>query len=496
MRFSALEEALIKSGFPKLFFIFAMVLIFFAASFGASFAAYAAPDYAAPPDVKAPSAILIDADTGEALFEKDADAPREPASLAKVMTALLAIEALPADEALTMDREVYNVGDRQIYLQIGEELTADELLYAALLYSANDAAVALAKAVSGSVPDFAGLMNEKARALGCKGTNFVNPNGLAAEGQVSTARDLALIARAALQNERFRGYVSTVSHTIPATNRSGERPLQTLNLLLTGAEEDGDSGEGDGRTEGDGSSVSRGETDEPSPSVLVYGARAPLKYDGATGVKTGRTDTSGACLIASAERDGKSYIAVALADEPQTWDEYADAITLLEYAFNGTEPVEVFSDVAAEQETGLEDLPVLKIGAAETRALELRKTRMGEWAAGHTYEYVFDEGLAAPLHTGDVVGKIACHFDGDIVYETDMIALQDVEAKKGFFESIGFDTQKGFSFYIKAGAAVIVLLVIILLIALIRHRYTHDPYVRRVRYGRVTREIKRVRKMK
>lgn len=393
-----------------------------AALFGVSVPAYAETDYSAPPEIGAPSAILIDADTSEVIFEKGADTQREPASLVKVMTALLAVEALDPEEILTMDREVYAVMGRQIFLQTGERITVESLLYADMLYSADDAAVALAKAVSGSVKDFVDLMNERARVLGCGGTTFVNPSGVAADGQASTARDLAVIAQAAMKDSRFLPYASAAEYTIPPTNYFNENLLVNSNMLLTGAGTD----EGDAVSPQPGKwrAAAGGEQDE-AVYIDVYGERRPIKYEGATGVKTGRTDTSGACLIVSASRGGESYIAVVLGGGPEMEDGYADAVTLLEYGFH-----RIVDEIEETPEEPEEEIP------AET------------------------------------------------------------EESTGFFEMIGLRPGDGFSFYLKIGAAAIIVLIIVLLIVLIRHRYTRNPYVRRVRYGRVTREIRRVRRLK
>ena len=388
---------------------------------GAAVPVYAEADYTIPPDVSAPSAILIDADTGEVIFERGADTQREPASLVKVMTALLAVEALDPDEILTMDREVYAVMGRQLFLQIGERISVESLLYATMLYSADDAAVALAKAVSGSVKDFVTLMNERALELGCSGTAFTNPSGVFADEQVSTARDLALIARAAMKDKRFRPYVSAAEYLIPPTNFYNKNLLVNSNLLLTGAGTD----EGDAVSPQPGKWIAADGDQKEDLYITVYGERRPVRYEGATGVKTGRTDTSGACLIVSASRGDETYIAVILSGGPEMTDGYTDAVTLLEYGFNRVADV-----VEEEPEEPAEEAPEV------------------------------------------------------------------IEESTGFFELIGLRPGDGFSFYLKIGAAAIILLIIILLIVLIRHRYTRNPYVRRVRYGRVTREIRRVRRLK
>jgi len=357
--------------------------------------------------VNAPSAILIDADTGDVLYEKNADASYEPENLTALMTALLAAGALRFDEELVMDREVYNITGRQIFLQDGERITAGDLLYAALLDSADDAAVALAKAVAGSVSDFVDLMNEKARELGCAGTAFATPHGRPAEGQTTTARDLALIARAAMQDKQLRECFSAGEYTIPATNYSNERPLANNNLFLG--------------------------------------------YGGAAGVIAGRPDMNESGLVAAASRDGRNLIAVVLGSVPDT-------------------------DKRGRPDTERQEEPNTYAFPAD----------MGQYPdAVNMIEYGF--GLPAKEEE-PVVGE----------EEEQEAPPDETPEKKGFLEAIGLAGFKpeGFSFYIKVGIAVIIALAILLLIALIRHRYTRDPYVRSVRYGRATREIKRVRRLK
>ncbi|MDR1068835.1 MAG: serine hydrolase, partial [Clostridiales Family XIII bacterium] len=206
----------------------------------AGFSASAEPsdagvNYNRLPDVTAPSAILIDASSGQVLFEKNADSTRAPASLTKIMTALLAIEELEPDKTVTVDDEAADTAAKgaNIGLKEGEKITADDLIYAMLLPSANEAAVAAAKAIDGDTQKFAERMNEKAAALGTNTTNFMNPNGLPETDHYTTARDMAVIARAAMKNESFRKYAGTVSHTIPATNKSDARDLKNGNKMLT-----------------------------------------------------------------------------------------------------------------------------------------------------------------------------------------------------------------------------------------------------------------------
>ena len=240
-----------------------------------------------PPDVSAKSAVLINAETGEVYFEKNADARLPMASTTKIMTALVAIEALPLDTVIRVPREAVGVEGSSIYLYEGECLSLEALLYALLLESANDAAVAIACGVAGSVAAFAERMNTRAAALGLKDTHFTNPHGLDNDAHYTTARELATVTAEAMRSECFRTIVSTYKRSIPREEEDGVRLFVNHNRLL--------------RT-----------------------------YDGCVGVKTGYTKRSGRCLVSAAERDGLTLIAVTLSD-PDDWRDHA---SLFDYGFS------------------------------------------------------------------------------------------------------------------------------------------------------------------
>ena len=467
----------------------------------AGLAAEGLAEPSAPPELSARSAILIDADTGEIVFEKGADAPREPGKIAQVMTAMMALEVLSPDDVLTMDSEVYNVRGWHMSLQTGEEIPVGDLLYAIMLRFMADPPVALAKAISETVDDFVILMNERAKALGCNGTTFVNTDGRFEEEQVSTVHDLALIVQAAMKDERLRAYVSTAEYTIPATNKYFERPLKNMNIVTK--EEDDEEDE-------------EAAPDESLAALLSIIDMPLLKIDNATGVNAKRPGSQTACLIASGNRDGKSYLALVFIDEPDkaedenepvNWtSEYLDAAALLEYGFNRMGEIEVFGELVANGirvEPGVEGLPeFIMISAGEARIVELPLPIVEIWESQDpdlSYEYKFNDGLEAPIEARSVIGTISAKAGDEVIAETDMIILDEIKTERlGFWETVGLGSfrPEGITFYLQVGAAIVILLVVILLIVLIRHRYTHDPYVRTVRYGRTTREIKRVRRLR
>ena len=247
-------------------------------------------DASVPPALSAPVAILADLDTGQVLFAKAADVRRPIASLTKIMTALLVLEqSHPTDIVTVTPDAVIPEADRQgissLGLEVGEQISVEDLLYALLLQSANDAAVALADHVAGSEARFVKQMNTRAATLGLRRTRFRSPNGLDDRGY-STAKDLMTLTRTAMTRPRFDDIVSTMFHSIPAPE-GGTREIQNRNVLL-------------------------------------------WLYAGATGVKTGYTARAGYCVVATAERDGRRLVSVVLG---APGDAFSDAAALLDFGF-------------------------------------------------------------------------------------------------------------------------------------------------------------------
>lgn len=274
-------------------------------------AALAVPSYASDvPDVSAAAYVVMDADRGDILASGNENTPMLIASTTKIMTALVVIERCDLDEVVTVDPEWTGIEGSSMYLAPGQVLTVRELLYGLMLASGNDAAVALACVAAGSVADFAALMNERAAALGCVNTHFVNPNGLDADGHCSCARDLAVITREAIKSEEFRRIVSSAEKTV------GESTYTNHNRLLT-------------------------------------------ECEGVFGVKTGYTEAAGRSLVTACERDGVTLICVTLSDP----DDWADHRALYDWAYGLYERTEVLT--GAEEWT----LPVIGGEAEEVSVL-------------------------------------------------------------------------------------------------------------------------------
>ena len=238
------------------------------------------------PAITAEAAVVMDLDTGQVLYGKGEHERRPPASLTKVMTGYLAGKQFQAQQWITVSETAASTGESSLNLKTGDVLTFDALLHGALMKSANDACVALAEYMAGTEKNFVQNMNLQAYLLGCKDTNFCNSNGLPAEGHYSSAYDLALMTRAAMQNETFAAVVQKQQYMVHWQ---------------------------DGR------------------QLLVRNTNRLLReYPGAIGVKTGTTNEAGQCLIAVAEKAGKRVIVVVLKSK----NRFYDAVALLDYGLS------------------------------------------------------------------------------------------------------------------------------------------------------------------
>jgi D-alanyl-D-alanine carboxypeptidase len=263
------------------------------------------------PELVSDSAIVIDADTGDILYEKDAYSTRYPASITKIMTGLLALENGDLTSTVTFsENAIWGIerDSTHIALDVGEELTLEQALYATLVVSANEAAMGVAEHIAGSIESFADMMNEKAAELGCVNTHFVNPNGLHDDDHYTCAYDMALIARAAIQIDKFREITSTTYYEIPPTN------LQTESRYLY-----------------------------QNNKLIMEGSA--YYYEPCIGGKTGFTDQALGTLVTWAEQDGRTLICVVMHTRPTSCT-YTDATALFKYCFSSSpEPVGNVDDI-------------------------------------------------------------------------------------------------------------------------------------------------------
>ena len=310
--------------------------------------------------LSAGSAILIDAASGTVLYEKNADALLPPASITKIMTMLLVLEAIGRGECsmsdtVTASPHAVSMGGSQIWLKENEQMTVEELFKATAIGSANDAAMALAEHIAGSEEAFVAQMNARAKELGMENTVFRNPTGLDAEGHVSTARDIALMSQELLKYDAARKYSSVWMDSL----RGGETQLVNTNKLVR-------------------------------------------FYEGCIGLKTGTTDDAGSCLSAAAERSGLTLIAVVM-HCPTSKERFADARRLLDHGFaercvytpqltaDALPSVSVRGGAAEEVKVRLETAPVL-IRKADANAVE--------------EDFSLPEVCEAPVTEGDVLGEM------------------------------------------------------------------------------------------
>ncbi len=312
-------------------------------------------------ETSAASAILMDADSGRVLYAHNADRQMRIASTTKIMTALVAIEHGSLSDTVKVSREAAYTEGSSMYLKEGETLTLETLLYGLMLCSGNDAAVAIAERVGGSVPRFVKLMNEKAAALGMEHTSFANPNGLDDEKHYSTARDMAVLARAALEDQRLMRIASTRSVTI------GGRTMQNHNKLLG-------------------------------------------YMDGCLGLKTGYTRAAGRTLVSCAERNGQRLIAVTLQDG----NDWADHQALYEYGFS-TYPARrcaVRGEILTRTAVSGGSVATVPLIAAESVSWPTAETERV------TMRVELDAPLRAPVSAGTAVGAAVFYSDGKEVGRT------------------------------------------------------------------------------
>ncbi|SHK93662.1 D-alanyl-D-alanine carboxypeptidase (penicillin-binding protein 5/6) [Desulforamulus aeronauticus DSM 10349] len=328
------------------------------------------------PHLSAAAALVMDADTGQVLYAKNPHQPRPIASTTKIITALVALECGNLTDTAIISKRAAGVEGSSIYLKAGEKLTLEELIYGALMHSGNDACVAIAEQVAGDEKDFVNLMNYRAYRLGAHNSNFCNTNGLPDDHHLSTAYDLALITRHALKNSAFRSIVASKTHTIRGPQ--GKRILSNTNKML-------------------------------------------WDYQGADGVKTGTTNAAGKCLVSSATRDGRSLIAVVLHSD----DRYAESIQLLNYGFTHYKHQKVATRGQLFTQLPVKDSVKEKVPVTVAADLMVSVPVSPEFILEK--DIMLEQGLTAPVHKGQVLGKLQVLVEGEPVGEIDLLAQEAIE---------------------------------------------------------------------
>lgn len=351
------------------------------------------------PEVHAESALLLDMNTGKVLYSKNEKAKMYPASTTKILTGIIALEKGTLSDVVVATQEAIEpitLEHSQMGVRVGEELTLEQLLYGMLVYSANDAANVIAVHIAGSLDAFAQMMNDKAKELGAADSHFVNAHGFHDADHYTTASDLAAIARYTMKNEKFREIVSTKTYRIPPTNKyDEERVLSNTNHLIS-----------------------------------RYRVTS-LYYEYATGIKTGHTDESGDCLVASATKDDINLLSVLLKCENEnTRDKaysFTDTVALFEHVFDNYKYHEIASvgDVVADSKV-YEAKDGIRVTLTPEQSIETllpNDTDIETISA----ETTLNNQIAAPIRKGDVLGSIQYTLDGDVLATANLIAVNDVE---------------------------------------------------------------------
>ncbi|MDU2066702.1 MAG: D-alanyl-D-alanine carboxypeptidase family protein [Sporomusaceae bacterium] len=355
---------------------------------------------AAEPVITAKSAIVIEASTGKVLYEKNADERRYPASTTKVMTLITALEAGKMDDIVTTSANAAQTEGSSLSLTVGEQLSMLNMLYGMMMISGNDATVAVAEHISGSVGAFAHLMTEKAQKIGATHTHFTNTSGLPDPNHYTTVADMAKITAYGYRLPLFEDIVSTKVKQLPWQGKPYNRELFNENRML-------------------------------------------WLYDGANGVKTGYTDAAGRCLISGAKRDGVQLIVVVF-DSERMWD---DSIALLNYAFLKVqaEPLLKQGDIVktVKVEAGKEENAV---------ALYASKDLFMAVSQGDQKEFKTQidapDTITAPVVKDQKIGEVRLLYKGKVIDSADLLA-QDTVEKKSLFKTMWSSVWGVFMFLIR-----------------------------------------------
>lgn len=334
-------------------------------------------------DIKAKSAVLMEVNSGKILYEQNSDQKLPPASITKIMSLLLVMEAisngkLSVEDVVTASEHACSMGGSQIWLEPGEAMTVDDLLKAAVIASANDATVALGEQIAGSEEGFVAMMNQKAKELGMNNTHFANATGLDAEGHISSAHDVAVMSAELIKHDLIKKYSTVWMDSL----RGGESELVNTNKLVR-------------------------------------------FYEGTTGLKTGTTSGAGYCLSATAERNGLELVAVIMSGDTSA-DRFNGAKKLLDYGFANYEYVTIKPKLeidAVAVKNGVER--VAKIMPSSDFGALLKKSEATEVSQKITML----ENLTAPIEKGAVVGRVDFYLKDQLIGSVDITNVEKVDKK-------------------------------------------------------------------
>jgi len=350
-------------------------------------------------DITAQSLLIGEMNSERILYERNSQEKIYPASLTKLMTAILVAENCELDEIVTVsEKAIFSVpsGYVNANLQVGEQLTVEDLLYVMLIPSANDAANALAEHIGGSIDSFATMMNTKAKELGCTGSNFTNPSGLHEKEHYTTTRDLYLISKEAITKPIIRKVIKTTRYTLPETNKYTDTKMKRIFTTT---------------------------------NYMMRSSLTKYYCDYCIGGKTGYTTEAKNCVVEYAEKDGVELIAIVMGENGSVkGKKFLSAKTMFEYVFNNYENKQI-----ATKNKKYETIKINN-GTKETRQLDVLYKDSINILKGIDDKRKIEENIeytnvTAPIQKGAVVGKITYNYDG-ITYNTDLIANSDVEESK------------------------------------------------------------------
>lgn len=340
-------------------------------------------------ELKSPSAILMEASTGQVIYEKDADTSLHPASITKIMTLILIFDAIKdgkigLDDEVTVSEYAASMGGSQVFLEAGEKQTVDTMIKCISMASANDACVAMSEYISGTESAFVAKMNERAMGLGMNNTNFVNCCGLDTDGHMSTARDIALMSRELITKyPQIHDYSTIWMDTIIHSTRRGDSEFGLTNT-----------------------------------NKLIK------QYEWATGLKTGSTGLAKCCLSATANKDGIDLIAVIMA-APDSKTRFAEAVNLLNYGFN---TCDIYKD------DGMPLLENIRISKGKKDYVNCRYEKEFSYMfinqVNHediSKELHINENIAAPVNEGDTIGTLDYYYNGEKIGSVNVISSENIE---------------------------------------------------------------------
>ena len=352
--------------------------------------------------VAAKAALLIDLNTGRAVYEQDADERVYPASLTKIMTCLLALENGNLSDVVTVSASALDDLDADSSvagLQVGEQMTLENLLYCMMVVSGNDACNVIAEQIAGSITDFVRMMNQRAYELGCLNTHFSNPHGLHDENHYTTARDLSIITQAALKSENFRQIVDTYEYQLPDDNvRQNIPKLKTTNMLIY-----------------------------RSMSNSLY-------YSRAHGIKTGYTSQAGRCVISEATGDGLDLLGIVCGAATTILDSgdllmenFTECARLFDYGFDNYSYLPIMSPLYP-----VDQVKINNSAGAEAVAVapqdEIKVLLPNDYDPDKlvTDIQLNSDSVDAPVREGDVLGSATVTYAGEILGQTKLLAITDV----------------------------------------------------------------------